>query len=102
MRYSRFIISILVVQTTFTAAGDYAGLDEQLEFSIASDVLLTKCVNVSVFDDKLVEHKEEFNVLLTTEDTNVILAMSLARVIIVDNDCKKIVRWRERERGVNS
>lgn len=74
------------LSSLWSAVRDYEPINQQLEFKVASDVPVRKCVNVSISEDELAEEEEIFHVVLSTEDPNVAISFSIAMITIMDND----------------
>ncbi len=63
--------------------------DFQIEFGSSSLSGVSECVNVTISNDKFVEGREDFIVMVTSVMPQVELSGSdSVAVIIVDNDCK--------------
>ena len=45
-----------------------------------------QCVNITIVDDNITERTEDFSVVLSTNDTQVIIDISFAEIFIADND----------------
>ena len=66
------------------APDDYSALQSLLTFTPGVNV---SCATVvPIIDDAVVEDNQTFNVVLSTEDPNVLLDPASATVTIVDND----------------
>ena len=85
--------SVTVYLSTFDGTavtpGDYTSkASYPLTFSAGSPVGITQCANISIIDDLVVEPDQYFTVSLTTTDPVYITPISLAQVVIDDNDCE--------------
>ena len=49
----------------------------------------TTCINITVRDDAVLEYREYFYVEVSNYDPNVEIINGLARIDILDNDCKQ-------------
>ena len=90
---------LIVDRSFFPAPGDYVPVAEALTFS-ASETRI--CTNVMTNDDTIFENDEDFGLILTTTDGNVILNPDEATVTIDDDDCKpkrhiSTTDWREND-----
>ena len=50
---------------------------------------LTRCTSIDIHDDDTVEAAEFFEIVLTSDDTSVILPFSNGFVTITNDDCKR-------------
>ncbi len=90
----------LCVCVNSTGGRDYTELmevlsDVRLVFEATSQQIRRKrkggpeqCVNIAILADSIPEYDEEFQLMLTTADSAVILMPSNATVVIIDNDSK--------------
>ena len=80
----------MCLNSTLSAApNDYVSLDEEIIFPPSTANLQTRCRQITVNDDMILEAAEEmFSVLLETDDPHVSLAVenSRATVTLTDND----------------
>ena len=61
----------------------------ELQLISGDEMNSSRCLQVTVFDDMITENTKYFNVLLTTNDTGVIVvAPNSTTVAIEDNDCE--------------
>ena len=81
--------SFPVCRTVFPAAtngSDYLGVSVDLVFTAGSINGTMQCLNVTIFDDSLVESNETFTVIMTTSSLVLILGNNVTTVVIMDND----------------
>ena len=65
---------------------DFASLvDLPLTFDPGAGIL-QECANISITSDEILEEDEAFDVVLTTNDTDVMIRPNSATVTIVDDD----------------
>ncbi len=79
LNYSPHRIAAMVVD-------DYIRFSSNNTFSSGSIDNDTRCVDVSIVDDDVLEGNQNFIVTLTTPDPNVILGNEMTTVAIIDND----------------
>ena len=77
MDYNEVLASLMTIEVTF------GGNRKRREVES-----MTRCVNISIIPDSLVENDETFTVTLSTEDPDVVLNPQNATVIIRNNECK--------------
>ena len=78
MDYNEVLASLMTIEVTFGGSRKRREVDESM----------TRCVNISIIADNIVENDETFTVTLSTEDPDVVLNPQNAIVIIETNDCK--------------
>ena len=74
---------------TATFGLDYTGLPQVLSFVSGQSLHSPSCVNVTVTDDTILEVKENFTVILSTEFPGVRFSTSQSTVEIIDDDNSK-------------
>lgn len=50
-----------------------------------------QCASVNILSDDIVENVENFTLMISTEDSDVILDPSSATVLILNNDCEQLL-----------
>ena len=60
-------------------------------FASGSTDTATECVYISIINDSALEGDQDFTLVLTTSDANVLITRNTTVITIVDNDGKNIV-----------
>jgi hypothetical protein len=85
-----YLLIILIYLENF----DYTGeLDAPIDFLIGDFSGVSRCTNITIMDDAIVEYNEVFNVLLNENSSRLEIesTRNATRITIVeDNDCKHI------------
>ena len=79
-------LSIYTFNSIFLAGKDFISLNSEILIPAGN---LVHVVELSILDDDTVEENEQFSVLLSTEDTALVISTETAVVQIEDNDRKK-------------
>ena len=78
---------VLLLCNLALAGFDYLSVFSVGTFNSGSKNGATRCVDISIIDDSALELQQAFEVILTTEDSQVILGSVVATTItIMDND----------------
>jgi len=85
--YSIVIIIILYICHTAVSTSDYSRISSNETFTPGSMSNATRCVNLMITDDSVLEGDQIFTVMLTTSDPDVVLGPSVTIITIIDNDC---------------
>ena len=86
------MVYLSTLDGTALAPGDYTPLtNSPLVFYSGDPVGTSRCANVTIIDDLVVEPDQYFSVSLTSTDPVYITPNSIAQVIIADNDCEQIL-----------
>ena len=73
-------------------SSDYTSVaDYPLTFSAGNPVGISRCANIDIIDDLVVEPDQYFSVSLASADPVYVTPTSLAQVIIADNDCELLM-----------
>ena len=77
----------------FTEIANYSPLRySEVQFLNGDGKNTTRCINITVFDDMIVEDAKDFRVSLTTNDSGVrAVSPSTTTVIILDTNCTYII-----------
>lgn len=67
-------------------SSDYTAVSSDKIFVTGSTNGATRCVNITIIDDNALEGEQTFSVILTTEDSAIILGIPTAIVTIQDDD----------------
>ena len=74
---------------TALSPGDYTALANfPLTFYSGDPMGTSRCTNVTIIDDDIIEPDQSFSVLLSSTDPVYITPTSQAQVVIIDNDCE--------------
>lgn len=74
---------------TALSPGDYTALaNSPLVFNSGDPVGTSRCANVTIIDDEIIEPEQSFLALLTSSDPVYIAPTQQAQVTIIDNDCE--------------
>ena len=65
---------------------DYTLVNSLLNFTSGSSNNATKCQDITISDDIVIEDNQTFTVTLSTTDPDVLLGESLLTISIIDND----------------
>ena len=96
MVYSLYLLHNYLIENL-----DYLGeVDSSVEFSPGDFAGVSRCTNISIFEDTVVEYDEVMNVLLTTNSSRLAIQSdrnSTQITITEDDDCKlkKVVYFRQ-------
>ena len=74
---------------TATYDQDYVGLPRALSFASEQSLNFPSCVNVTIIDDDVLEERENFTIVLSTEFSGVSVSRARSLVEITDNDNSK-------------
>ena len=55
---------------------------------VFNSTVARQCINVTTKDDNVLENSEDFQILLSSTDPNVLIGTSTSLVTITDNDCE--------------
>ena len=77
--------NVLLVSVA-TDGSDYLGVPMDLVFTAGTSNGTMQCIDVTIFDDLLVESNETFTVILTTSNSVVELGNNLTTITITDTD----------------
>ena len=88
-RYITNTVTVTIAQYFNVTLADYRELSPPTILTFSSTQLV-QCVDIPIVDDNIAEQTEVFFVVLSTNDTQVVISnstnMDIAKIIIADND----------------
>ncbi len=76
---------MLITSYLFTAQNDFMNLNTSLVFSPGQ---ISGCLSIDIIDDRALESNETLSLLLSSNDSRVLVNNSITSIVIVDNDGK--------------
>ena len=68
------------------AGVDYISVSSNQTFPSGSTNNATRCINISISEDQAFEGDHTFTVILTTDDTSIMLGTTVTVITIIDDD----------------
>ena len=83
--HTYYITSTVIIILFNITLDDYEDLSPPATLTF-SNTQLVQCVDITIVDDNIAELTEVFSVVLSTNDTQIIVSYSTAEIFITDND----------------